>query len=752
MYTVFDLETEIHSLYKRKASPFNPLNHVVALGYRHRGEDIVGEYYGKDRTAYVFPEIPASTKILVGFNIKFDLLWSWEQPNLRAFLKRGGILWDAQYAEYLLAGQQEYAQMCAMDDIVESYGGKLKNDEVKAFWAQGVTTSDIPEDLLMEYLSGVDGDIDNTEKIFVGQYRKARENGMLAAILERMEGLLATTMMEYNGIYIDKEAGLLEAKALADKIAVLDAELLQYLPKDLPPEIEFKWSNRYHLSPLLFGGQIKYQRWTQHKDEEGNLLYAQKDENCYVLEDGSLVEVLWYEHVLNTENREDTRKVINAGKNAGSYVTKKRKVADLEKPKGKLVDYFYEFKGFTSPAPEWKSETAGLYSVSAEVIEALGARDIPFLKALSSRATMNKDLSTYYIVTDPKTQEQKGMLTLVGDDGLVHHQLNHNLTVTTRLSSSNPNMQNIPRASEDEFASTIKKLFSSRFKKDGKVIEADYSQLEVYGKGVLSGDKNLLTDLRAGIDFHCKRVAAKEKITYEEALYRCKDETFGGYKEWKQKRTKAKEFSFQRAYGAGAAGIAASTGMAVEEVEELIRLEDLMYPDVAVFDADVIDAVERSAWVTSRWERTMEGIPYQVKKGEWISPMGTRYVFKSHEALPFQKKRKVYTAFMPTEMKNYPTQGECGFMVQGMIGKLCRLFLENDNYGGLAFLTNTVHDSVWADAHNSVYKQVAKDMKRILEGIPEWAMECFGWEITVPFPVDVEAGESLYDKHGVDFN
>ena len=51
---------------------------------------------------------------------------------------------------------------------------------------------------------------------------------------------------------------------------------------------------------------------------------------------------------------------------------------------------------------------------------------------------MNKDLTTYYIADDPKTGEQKGMLTLVGDDGIVHHQLNHNLTVTTRLSSSNP--------------------------------------------------------------------------------------------------------------------------------------------------------------------------------------------------------------------------------------------------------------------------------------------------------------------------
>lgn len=322
--------------------------------------------------------------------------------------------------------------MCAMDDIIEEYGGKLKNDEVKAFWAQGITTSDIPEDLLMDYLAGEDGDISNTERIFIAQYRKARENGMLPAILERMEGLLATTMMEYNGIYVHKENGLKEAAVLVNKIAALDAELLQYIPKDLPSEIEFKWSNRYHLSPLLFGGKIKYTKWVQHKDEAGDLVYAQKDVECVVLQDDTLVPLTDY-HADGLVGA----KIVVSGKNAGSLVTKKVKRPDHERPKGKQQEFFYEFKGVTVPLKDWASSTDGLYSVSAEVIEALGSRDIPFLKSLSSRATMNKDLTTYYIADDGKGGF-KGMLTLVGDDGLVHHQLNHNLTVTTRLSSSNP--------------------------------------------------------------------------------------------------------------------------------------------------------------------------------------------------------------------------------------------------------------------------------------------------------------------------
>lgn len=749
-YSVFDLETETETLHKRKASPFNPNNHVVALGYKHQHGEIVGEYYGKDKTAYAFPAIPDSSTILIGFNIKFDLLWSWTQPELIKFFKRNGRIWCCQYAEYLLAGQQEYAQMVAMDDIVEGYGGALKNDEVKALWAAGVNTSDIPPDLLMDYLSGTDGDIDNTEKIFLGQYAKAKELGMLDNIWQRMEGLFATTMMEYNGIFVHKGRGLKDAAELEAKIKALDAQMLEYIPKDLPPEIEFKWSNRYHLSPLLFGGKIKYERWMQHKDEDGNLLYAQKDEVRYVLDDDSAVAVLWYEHILATEHREDTRKVVKSGKNAGAYVTKKFKVPDLDKPKGAKQDFFFEFKGYTKPLEAWASSTEGLYSVSNDIIELLGKRDIPFLRDLGARAKLNKDLTTYYISDDPKTGEKKGMLTLIGDDGIVHHQLNHNITVTSRLSSSNPNMQNIPRASEEEFSSMIKQLFSSRFGDEGVVLEADYSQLEVYGKGVLSGDVALLNDLRAKIDFHCKRVSAKEGITYEEALYRCKDEAYEYYKLWKGKRTDAKSFSFQRAYGAGADGIAASTGMDVDDVKALIKAEDEMYPDVAKFDAGVQHEVEQSAWDTGRFEQAANGRKFQVKKGEWWSPMQTRYVFTSKESLPFLQKKGIMTTFMPTEMKNYPTQGECGFMVQGMIGRLARHFYANDNYGGLAFLINTVHDSVWADAMKTVAKEVAADMKRIMESIPQWAAEFFDWELAVEFPVDVEVGSNLYAKQSVE--
>ncbi|WP_258304899.1 hypothetical protein, partial [Escherichia coli] len=60
--------------------------------------------------------------------------------------------------------------------------------------------------------------------------------------------------------------------------------------------------------------------------------------------------------------------------------------------------------------------------------------NIPFLQTLGRVVAISKDLGTYFISEDG----EKGMLTLVGDDGLVHHQLNHTSTVTARFSGSNP--------------------------------------------------------------------------------------------------------------------------------------------------------------------------------------------------------------------------------------------------------------------------------------------------------------------------
>lgn len=277
------------------------------------------------------------------------------------------------------------------------------------------------------------------------------------------------------------------------------------------------------------------------------------------------------------------------------------------------------------------------------------------------------------------------------------------------------------------------------------MMEVDYSQLEVIGQALLSGDKNMCEDVRNKVDFHCKRVAYKYKISYEEALAWCKDEKHPDYKEGKKVRTKIKEFSFQRAYGAGAAAIADSTGMSIDDVKALIEAEEIMYPGVLEFNELVERTVKEDAVA---FKDPVRGYN-TYRRGWWQSPTGTRYSWRSYDAPAFLQERGIKDSFKPTELKNYPVQGFCGEVVQIILGRLYRHFLSNNNYEGKALLCNTVHDSVWIDCHKDVVMQVARDVKAIMESVPQVLNELYGMEVDVPFPVEIEVGDNMYSKQVV---
>lgn len=748
-YLIFDLETENHTVYKRFSSPFVPQNYVVARGWKLQGDTQCSwEYFTEPHKKYL--HIPDDVTLLVGHNIKFDLMYEWANPELQAFFKRGGRIWDTQYAEYLIEAMAPNSHMVAMDDIVERYGGRLKINAVKELWEMGMLTSQIDKDLLIDYLVGTEeeqrnsGDIGNTELIFLGQVAKATERGMVNMIFARMDGLCATTEMEFNGLKIDVQEAGRRTKILEEELVGVEDELKQYIP-ELPEELEFNWASPVHVSCLIFGGTLKYQKQAPYMDENGEFV-RKKAKADWPVFNGEPVDPetpgMFPEGGLMVFN-DKYQDTYTSGKKKGS--PKFKSVEVQGELRVKYQDFFIDLPGYATPNPKWKSKLTNgaghfVYSTAADIIEELGSRDIPFLKALAKRQNIVKDLGTYYVRYDPKTKDYVGMLTCVMPEShLIHHSLNHVSTVTSRLSSSNPNLQNIPRGDTSE----VKKMFCSRFGSDGVMLEADYSQLEVVIQGMLSGDENLCQDLRDRIDFHCKRVSAKYGCTYAEALFRCKDESFPDHKTWKKYRTGCKEFSFQRAYGAGAAKISETTGIPLQDVKDLIDAEERMYPGVTVFNAEVEQAVKNNAVPfrdPTRGFRTF-------RRGWWQSPTGTRYSFRSNDAPAFLKEKGIQESFSPTELKNYPIQGTGGEVVQIILGRLWRHFVAHDNYGGLALLCNTVHDCVWIDVHNSVLDSIAPEVKRIMESVPEALNTLYGMDVTVPFPVELEIGPNLYDKH-----
>lgn len=766
----WDIETTTTTSFKRKANPFDPANWCVTHGTRDRHGKLVEYRFGSDRPpAGWFLHILEGTKLLVGFNVKFDLLHALQDAaNLDGwmdYIAGGGRVWDCQIAEYLLNGMGMPDQMLSLDEVAPRYGGNVKVDEVKALWEAGVKTQDIEPELLTRYLmGGLDengvfqkGDVENTEAIALAQIKRAREAGQLNSILLNMEALVFTVEAERNGMFVDKQQGHDLARELDIEVNKLTEHLATYLPPDLP--FDFNWSSRFHKSALIFGGAVRYDRkeWdlatggTTWEEPDGSSLfvYAQKDEQYWVLNDGTTTAV-------NPFDAEDMTSyaTFKGGKNAGEFKTKKVKVNDLTKPKGRMSSDTFTFPGYTQPEKAWESSDKGVYSTSSEVIEELGDRDVPFLKDYASLMKMVKDLGTYYIKVHPETGVATGMLTLVNALGIIHHKLNMCSTVTARLSSSDPNLQNIPKGNNSD----VKLVFKSRYGKwvtddygsmvyvpNGKIIQSDFSSLEVYVQAILTKCQQLVADLKAGLDMHCVKLAAKEGMSYDDVYALCKGDKYD--KAWDYKRTKAKEYSFQSAFGAGDPAIAKKTGMAIEDVARLRAADEARYPEIPTYYADITAQIKAGRKVFRTLPHPEHpGVICNIGKSYFRTPDGKLYSYVESPSPAYLVKRGITASFSPTEIRNYVVQGTGGEWAKAAMALSVRAFYQRRNFAGLALLVNQVHDAVYSDARNDVAFEAAALLHACMEGASDYMAYKFGWDIPLGVPSDTSWGLSMMDE------
>jgi hypothetical protein len=787
-YATWDIETTTHSSFKRKANPFDTRNWPVTHGFKKKGDTGVTEVrFGKwpPGKGWLKPVLEG-VKLLVGFNIKFDLSHALQDPeNLEAwmdFVVKGGNVWDCQLAEYLLCGLGQRDQMLSLDEVAPRYGGNVKVDEVKALWNAGVQTEDIDPELLSRYLCGGEdehgvwqlGDVENTEKIALAQIDRSRKAGQLQSILLNMGALLFTVEAERNGMFVDKGKGLDMARVLDAKVDELTEALASYLPADLP--FDFNWNSRFHKSALIFGGTVQWDAYEydlagggtiyKHHWTNERLKYAQKDQVCVTLEQDALPLGYAAGDTVPIEVAQEHGLIVSryaGGKSKGEVKLKKVKVDDTTKPKGRGVKAPYTFKRLTEPERAWLGSEPGVWSTGSDVIEELGKRDIPFLKLFAQLQAMAKDLGTYYITTD-KDGDQKGMLTLVDALGIIHHKLNMCSTVTARLSSSDPNLQNIPKGNKSD----VKLLFVSRFGKfvtddfgdsiwvpHGKIIQSDFSSLEVYVQAILTQCKQLIADLKAGLDLHVVRLAAKEGMSYEDVFVLAKGDKSKGIapiKEWDYKRTSAKVYSFQRAFGAGVPKIAKETGMSEDEVQRLADAEDLRYPEIPAYYAGITEQIKRnrkpSGVVVPHPDAP--GVMCQLGRSTFRTPDGKLYSYQESPSPLYLVKRGVLASFSPTEIKNYVVQGTGGEWAKAAMWLAVRAFYSVRNFGGLALLVNQVHDAVYTDAHQSVAREAAACLHACMEGASDLMEYLFKWKIPVPVPSDTSWGASMMDEDSID--
>lgn len=765
----FDLECDNYKYLKRLASPFDERNYIVQIGWSVNGGERHEKYYTENHRDPVLPCLDG-IDVLNGFNVKFDLMWVWYEEELVKFLKRGGRIYCGQLTEYLLNGMEPDSHMCSMNDIAEKYGGGCKVDAVKELWEQGYLTSEIPRDLLTTYLignrdEGVVGDVQNTWLIMCGQLRRAVDNhppAFLTMLNHRFDSLLATTEMEMNGMKIEAEVAERNRLKLVDSVGEALDTLNSFIPEH-PDEFTFNWGSGQHKSALIFGGTVTYKKFMPHLDIHGNKSYPLKDEPWPIFKSGKTEACIppdkcikagalyvlempagTPDSFVHKDKTYLSQMTYKGGKRKGEGKFKNNKVEDTTKaPKGKIQDLPLTFQGYVKPKPQWqgkKTDVLGnpFYSVSGDVVEELIQQRMPFTEALQQHTAKAKDLSTYYYVEDAKGV-RKGMLTLVGTDGIIHHSLHHVSTVTARMSSRDPNMQNIPRGDTSE----VKQMFTSRFE-GGGLAEVDYSQLEVVIQGVLTRDPQLMADLNNRVDFHCKRLAMKLGEDYDDVKHKAKVLEIPEYVDG---RTGAKRISFQKAYGAGVPAMAASLGMHKDDVQAIVDADEKLYPKIGIFDSMLEDAINKNAVKTDH-KLFLNNVPFTQRESHWDSPTGTRYSWRQQITPDWMHKHGKYVGFKPTERKNYPFQGFGGEVMQTMLGKVWRHFLSCDNYNGRALLVNTVHDCILVDAEGDTLKQAAIDVRQIMETVPEVFNKAFPeLNITVPFPAEAEIGNDLYTMH-----
>lgn len=231
-----------------------------------------------------------------------------------------------------------------------------------------------------------------------------------------------------------------------------------------------------------------------------------------------------------------------------------------------LGDLLFEQLGL----PHGKKTSKG-YSTSAEVLENL--RDIApeVIDPLLRYRQLTKLNSTYI----------EGLLRLTGSNGRVHSTFDQVATATGRISSSEPNLQNIPvRTAEGR---EIRQAFLPR---EGWVLlDADYSQIELRLMAHFSGDENMLDAFRTGQDIHARTASEIFEVPLSEV-----DGTL---------RSRAKAVNFGLIYGISGFGLARNTGVSQQEAKSFISRYFSKYPGVKRFmDAAVADGQENGYALT----------------------------------------------------------------------------------------------------------------------------------------------------------
>ena len=357
-----------------------------------------------------------------------------------------------------------------------------------------------------------------------------------------------------------------------------------------------------------------------------------------------------------------------------------------------LEDFIYQLAGgpFNINSPKQVAEV--LYdklgikskkrkrSTSAEILEEL-ANEYEICDFILQHRKFSKLRSTY---TD-------SLPTLISKrDGRIHTTYNQATTVTGRLSSSNPNLQNIPIRSEE--GNKIRNAFCPQDKENYLMLSADYSQIELRLLAHVADDEHLIEAFNNNIDVHTLTASRVFGVPIEEVT--------------KDMRRKAKAVNFGIVYGQSKYGLAKSLNISNDEAGEFIDKYFESYPKIALYMTNKIDFVHEHGYVETLYGRKRY--------------LGAELSSANYQIREFAERAAI----------NQPLQGTAADLIKMAMIEVDKKLTEKNMKSKMVM---QVHDELVFE----VEKSELEELKSIV-------LECMelGQPFKVPLDVDINYGES----------
>ena len=333
----------------------------------------------------------------------------------------------------------------------------------------------------------------------------------------------------------------------------------------------------------------------------------------------------------------------------------------------------------TMGLPHGKKTQRG-WSTDAETLEAL--RDYPLVEDILQYRAYQKLNSTYV----------EGLLKVIGEDGRIHTTFNQTEARTGRLSSDNPNLQNIPIRTE--LGSQLRAYFIA---KPGCVlVDADYSQIELRILAHITGDEHMQQAFLNGEDIHRSTAAKIYGIPQSEVTPRL--------------RSSAKAINFGIMYGKGAYSLSKDIGVTVKEADAFLKNYLAAFPSVSGYMDKTIADAKANGYVSTLFGRRRT-LPELASTNFNVRASGERMA------------------------RNTPIQGTAADVIKLAMVRVWKRLRDEKMESRLIL---TVHDELIVEAPEAEAEKAAQILREEMEGCVQYA---------VPLSTDVHAGKNWLEAH-----